>query len=111
MIAVPSTLARAAVVAIFAATTATHGESFAPGQRYALNHVIVKFKDTALAPAVEGRGHEVARLNRKLALPRGATLRESAWGKTKRVGADFMYLDLPPSLSVENCLRSEERRV
>lgn len=104
MIAVPSTLARAAMVAIFAATIATHAENFAPGQRHALKHVIVKFKDTALAPAIEGRDHEVARLNRKLALPRGATLRESAWGKNKRVGADFMYLDLPPGLSVENCL-------
>jgi thermitase len=104
MIALPSTLARAAIVAFIAAAMATHAENFAPGQRHALNHVIVKFKDTALSPAIEGRDNEVARLNRKLALPRGATLRESAWGKTKRVAADFMYLDLPPGLSVADCL-------
>jgi hypothetical protein len=104
MTALPSTLVRAVVVAFIAATIATHAENFAPGQPHALNHVIVKFKDTALAPAIESRDHELARLNRKLALPRGATLRESPWGKTKRVAADFMYLDLPPGLSVEDCL-------
>jgi thermitase len=103
MIALPFRLARAAI-AFIAATIATHGENFAPGQRHSLQHVIVKFKDTALAPSTEVRAKEVARLNRKLTLPDGATLRESAWGKNKRVGADFMYLDLPPGLSVENCL-------
>lgn len=104
MIALPSKLARAAVVAFIAATIATHAEDFAPGQRHALKHVIVKFKDTSLASSTNHRDQEVARLYRKLVLPPGAILRESTWGKNKRVGADFMYLDLPPGLSVENCL-------
>lgn len=97
-------LTSAITAALLASTSGLHAEAFAPGQSHALKHVIVKFKQASLAPSIDGRDQEIARLNRTLPLPRGAVLRESTWGKSKRVGAEFMYLDLPPGLSVEDCL-------
>lgn len=92
------------MAALLAVALTNAGESFAPGQRHALKHVIVKFKESALAQSADHREHQVARLTRNLRFPPGAALRESAWGQTKRVGGDFMYLDLPPGMSVEECL-------
>lgn len=87
---------------------------------HAAEHVLIKFKESA-RPEVRDRDVPtgLSRLQQRLDLPQGASLRESAFTLLQRrnerarrrpqepTPADvsrWMYLDLPPGLSVEQCV-------
>ena len=101
------------LLTLLALAASVAAERFEPGRTHASSHVIVKFKQTALAES-ETAPAQLTRLQRSLKLPEGARLEEPAFTKMRRARAaagqqipaasDFLYLHLPPGLSVEAAL-------
>jgi hypothetical protein len=96
--------------------SAVGAETFAKNQRFSTEHVVIKFKASAQTDVPANNSDaRLERLSKKFNLPAGARLREPKWNRSRRAEASatvtnsantgFMLLDLPPGLSVEDCLK------